>query len=106
MTYDTVLNKDLLDQLGIYYIDALNRKSNYYNNQYNNISIAITAAVNAYGIIHINKLKLHILEILKGKIYYTDTDSIVTNVQLPAYFVNSKKKVNYNYKIPYKKLIL
>lgn len=53
--------------------------------------LLVSAAVNAYGTIHINKLKLHILEKLKGKIYYTDTDSIVTNVQLPANFFNSKK---------------
>ena len=50
-------------------------------------SIAISTAITAYGRIHISKLKLDILK-RGGKIYYSDTDSIVTNIELPQDYVS------------------
>jgi len=59
---------------------------------YDNVSVAISAAITAYARMHMSKIKLDILN--KGvagslllakhrnKIYYTDTDSIVTNIEL------------------------
>lgn len=50
----------------------------------------ISAAVTAYARIHINKIKLYIIS-KGGIIYYSDTDSVVTNLELPDYMVNSNE---------------
>ena len=50
------------------------------------ISIAVASAVTAYARIAMSKIKLDILK-NGGSIYYTDTDSIVTNVILPEAMV-------------------
>lgn len=50
-------------------------------------SISTSAAVTAYGRIHITDLKLKIMK-LGGKIWYSDTDSIVTDIRLPADMVD------------------
>lgn len=52
------------------------------------VSIAVSAAVTAYARIYMHKIKAMILE-LGGKIYYTDTDSIVTNIRLPDHLVGN-----------------
>lgn len=68
---------------------------------YENSSIAISAAVTAYGRIHISQLKLDIIN-MGGSIYYSDTDSIVTNIKLPSNFVSptelGKLKLEHNIK--------
>lgn len=51
--------------------------------------IVISAAVTAYARVYISKLKLDILK-KGGKIYYSDTDSIVTNIKLPDSLVSAK----------------
>lgn len=51
-----------------------------------NISISIASAIVAYGRIKINSLK-HLSGIL---VYYSDTDSLVTNKPLPDYLLGSK----------------
>lgn len=48
---------------------------------YPSVSVAISAAVTAYGRIHMCKVKKDILE-KGGQIYYSDTDSIVTDMKL------------------------
>jgi len=64
-------------------------------------SIPISAAVTAYGRIHISKVKLDIIN-RGGKIYYSDTDSIVTNLKLPQELISpteiGKLKVEANIK--------
>lgn len=49
--------------------------------KYNNVSIATASAITAYSRIYINKIKLDILS-KGGQIYYSDTDSIVTDIKL------------------------
>lgn len=56
----------------------------------NNSSIAITAVVTAYARIHMSKLKLYILS-KSGSIYYTDTNSIVTNIELDEHLVDKNE---------------
>lgn len=56
----------------------------------NNTSIVINAAVTAYARIHMNKFKLDILK-QGGKLYYSDTDSIVTDIELHYFLINSNK---------------
>lgn len=53
------------------------------------MSVAISAAVTAYGRIHISRIKKSIL-LMAGSIYYSDTDSIVTNLELPKQMVDNK----------------
>jgi len=53
-------------------------------------SIPISAAVTAYARIHISKIKLDILK-MGGKIYYSNTDSIVTDIQLSDNYVSNKE---------------
>lgn len=51
------------------------------NNRMHDVSVAISSAVTSYSRIFMNKIKLGILN-KGGSIYYTDTDSIVTNIKL------------------------
>lgn len=53
-------------------------------------SVVMSAAVTAYARIHINKIKLNIIN-LGGEIYYSDTDSIVTNIELSGSLVSPNK---------------
>lgn len=48
----------------------------------NTTFVVISAAMTTYARIHITKLKLEILK-LNSKLYYSDSDSIVTNIKLP-----------------------
>jgi hypothetical protein len=57
--------------------------------QTHNVSVIIASAITAYARIHMCKIKLHILN-NNGNIYYTDTDSIVTDIKLSEEFVDSK----------------
>ena len=64
------------------------QKSHYIENDFlnPNISIAIASAVVAYGRIKINTLK-HLDNI---QVYYSDTDSLVVNKQLPEQYIGTK----------------
>lgn len=53
-------------------------------------SVAISAAITAYARIYISKLKLDILK-NGGKLYYSDTDSIVTDIKLVDSLVSSNE---------------
>jgi hypothetical protein len=50
-------------------------------------SVPISACINAYGRIHINRIKLGIVN-SAGKIYYSDTDSVVTGLELSSNLTN------------------
>ena len=66
-------------------LDILKLLTKYKDNEVqplNATSVGISAAVTAYGRIHISKIKQFILE-KGGNIYYSDTDSIVTDIELP-----------------------
>ena len=49
---------------------------------FQDVSIAIASAVTSYARIFMAKTKLDLLAI-GGKIYYTDTDSLITDQPLP-----------------------
>jgi hypothetical protein len=53
-------------------------------------SVVISAAITAYGRIHLAKLQLAILK-LGGKLIYSDTDSIVTNLKLPSDMISNSE---------------
>jgi hypothetical protein len=51
------------------------------SDSYKDVNLAISSAITSYARIYMNKIKLDILK-NGGDIYYTDTDSIVTNKPL------------------------
>lgn len=84
MDYHQVLNNENLDVTGV--------------NPVNNVSITTAAAVLSYARIHMARIMLYILE-NNGTLYYTDTDSIVTDLELPKDLIDpielGKLKIEY-----------
>jgi len=81
VSYYPQISKDICTSHGIDYIKALSENKDKKSNEFSDVSLVISAAVTAYSRIYMNKIKLNILE-QKGNIYYTDTDSIVTDIKL------------------------
>lgn len=85
VTYDSEISKDICEQHGEdfneKFIENIGCNESLKNDKFNNVSVAISSAVTAYSRIFMNKVKLDILN-KGGKIYYTDTDSIVTDIKL------------------------
>lgn len=99
VSYIPEINKELCDSINIDITKARNYDLQYEENNdniidientYPSVSVVISAAVTAYGRIHITKLKKKILE-LGGDLYYSDTDSIATDIELPKDMVDSKE---------------
>jgi len=82
LTYLPIISSDICKDHGIDILKALNKgaNKNIENNigYFKDVSVATTAMVNSYARIFMNKVKLDILK-NGGKIYYTDTDSLVCN---------------------------
>lgn len=79
-----------------------NKKEGFSEERLHDVSIAISSAVTSYSRIYMSKLKLEILK--KGSIFYTDTDSIVTDVKLEDKYVGNdigKLKLEYEIKEAY-----
>lgn len=70
------------------------------SSSFKSISIAIARVTIAYSRIYINKIKDTILK-KGGNIYYSNTDSIVTDIELSLDMINSKQigKLKLKYKI-------
>lgn len=72
------------------FLKILGKHRNKETNPINNTLITISATINAYARIHINKIKLYILS--KGKkLFYLDTNNIVIDLKLGNNIVNVKK---------------
>lgn len=90
VSYVPKLDYDIIKSHNLDFFKIVNK---YKDSEYQNIentSIAISAAVTAYARIHITKIKMYILY-LGGEIFYSDTDSIVTNIKLPNSLVNKNE---------------
>jgi hypothetical protein len=90
--YKPNIDKEICQKFGVDYIKALNNENfdeTKSSRTYRSVSISTASAVLSYARIHMSKIKLHILN-NNGNIYYTDTDSIVTDIKLPEEFVDSK----------------
>jgi DNA-dependent RNA polymerase auxiliary subunit epsilon len=85
ITYIPIVNKDICDSHNLdYYKVILNEKNNKTTSNvavFQDISIVIASFVTAYARVYMHKIKLAILNV-GGKIYYSDTDSIVTDLTL------------------------
>lgn len=90
VTYVPKLDYDIIKQHNLDFIKVSSQVYDKEVENRDNTSIVISAAVTAYARIHISKIKLYILS-KGGEIYYSDTDSIVTNLELPDSMVNEKE---------------
>ena len=89
-TFYPSVNKEVckangVDHTKILNIENIDEKSNL--GSYTSVSISTAAATLAYSRIHMAKLLLNILE-QGGTIYYMDTDSIITDLELPEELVS------------------
>lgn len=87
VTHGNEISKAICEQHGVDYIDILNNSKGRSSSQeqfntVRNVSVGISAAVTSYSSIFMLRIKQYILS-SGGQIYYTDTDSIVTNIPLP-----------------------
>jgi DNA polymerase type B, organellar and viral len=83
ITYIPIIDEQICSEHGLDYIKVLAMDKNYNieNNVFKEVSIAISAMVTSYARVFMSKIKLEILK-RGGKIYYSDTDSIVTDIEL------------------------
>ena len=93
VSHGSEVTKTICEQHGVDYIDVLNNKKGGRaiqedSNKVRNVSVGVSAAVTSYSSIFMSETKNFILS-QGGKIYYTDTDSIVTDIQLPSKYVGS-----------------
>lgn len=106
VSYNNETSKKITKEHGLDYIKILNQKSSVdieNIHSFEDVAVSISAAVTAYARIYMSKIKLEILE-KGGEIYYSDTDSIVTNTELPVNLVGKelgKFKVEYKIKEAY-----
>jgi hypothetical protein len=83
--------------INTYYLDKLNLDYNKVfkeikenDKDFEDVSVAISSAVTSYARIFMSKIKLDILK-RGGEIYYSDTDSIVTNIPLPNELIDDNQ---------------
>lgn len=92
VNYNPTINKETCDSINLDIVKYLNKYNYnlYAQLKYNSVSVAISSAVTAYVRVEIAKLKKKVLE-LGGNLYYSDTDSIVTDIKLPDNKVDTKE---------------
>ena len=96
-SYDPAVDPSICNINGVDFVKYLNslplkerHSEEGVRRQFSTVSIPIAAAVLSYARIDMLKTKLAILK-AGGKIYYADTDSIVTNIKLPDNVVDPKE---------------
>ncbi len=96
VTYIPGLDESVCDSFSIDFLKALQSlKESHKNSTFEGVSIPIAAATTAYGRIHITKLKNQILK-MGGSIYYSDTGSIETILDIINPIVYRNKKGDNN----------
>jgi hypothetical protein len=93
--YEKQISKDVCLSHGLDYSKVLKQtfksklnKDIEYLDNFNDVSISTAAMILSYSRIFMSKIKLDILK-RGGNIYYTDTDSIVTDIELAENLVGS-----------------
>lgn len=85
ITYIPIVNKEICESHNLdYHKVILNEKNNKATSNvavFQDVSIVLASFVTAYARVYMHKIKLAILNV-GGKIYYSDTDSIVTDLTL------------------------
>lgn len=105
ISYYPKVSKDLCEDFEYDYIKVLQESKNISNEnvEFKDVSLVITAAVTAYARIYMSKIKLDLLS-RGGNIFYTDTDSIVTDIPLDEDIIGQglgKFKLEYKVKEGY-----
>jgi len=90
VSYYPKISKSICESYGYDYIKVLEEFNTGYSveNEFKDVSLVISAAVTSYARIYMSKIKLDILS-KGGNIYYTDTDSIVTDIPLDTSLVGN-----------------
>lgn len=86
VNYLPIIDKQVCSDHGLDYFKVLNNEKNNSNLEkhldiFNDVSIIIAAFIASYARVFMLQIMLEIVR-LGGKIYYTDTDSIVTDISL------------------------
>lgn len=91
VTYTPRISESICNQHFINYLEALNssKSSDGEFSKVKEVSIPVAGAVTSYANIYMSKIKL-LIKSLGGSIYYMDTDSIVTNIELPEHLIGNK----------------
>jgi hypothetical protein len=87
ISYTDKLDPDLIREHGLDLTKILLQHPDKETQSLSITSVAISAAITAYARIHMSRLKLDIIK-LGGNIYYSDTDSIVTDKELPNHLIH------------------
>lgn len=90
VTFSKDINMDNVKALNIDIDKAYSKLKIKSEREFDNVSVAISSAITAYGRIHISKLKINSIK-LGGNLYYSDTDSLVTDKELPGHLVDNEK---------------
>ena len=100
VSYSSYVNHDRVKQLGLDVDEVLKHNKGSEMSAQSASSVVISAAVTAYARIIMCKHKLDILN-RGGKLYYSDTDIIVTYIELPSELVSKGElgKFKLEYKI-------
>jgi len=89
LTYINKLDPEVIYSHNLDYIKIMDKYKDVEVQSFDATSVVISAAVTAYARIYISKIKLKIMA-NGGKIFYSDTDSIVTDLKLHESLVNDK----------------
>lgn len=102
LTYNPKIDPEICAEHGVDYIKVCNLTSKTdieKLNEFKDVSLTTAAAVTAYARIYMSKVKENILN-KGGNIYYTDTDSVVTDIALDNNLVgNDLGQFKLEYKI-------
>lgn len=90
VSYIPTLDASIISSFNLDIVKIANKIKENENTSIGVTSVPISACITSYGRIHISKIKLYILN-NNGKIYYSDTDSIVTDIKLPDDMVSSNE---------------
>lgn len=94
VTYGSKISLSICESQDVDFTRTFSNEIKRYKNEgfdeerLHDVSIAISSAVTSYSRIYMSKIKLDILK--TGSIYYTDTDSIVTDVKLGDKYVGNE----------------
>lgn len=77
-----MLDLDIISDLGLDIVKIASKQRDEEKQDLDVVSVPISAAITAYGRIHISKLKMKVMS-MGGNIYYSDTDSLVTDILIP-----------------------
>jgi hypothetical protein len=90
VTYLPMLDLDIISDLGLDIVKIANKSRDEEKQDFDVVSVAISAAITVYGRIHISKLKMQVMH-MGGNVYYSDTDSLVTDILLPETLVSTSE---------------